>query len=514
VASRLMSFAIRFALSAAMIVMTAVGVAGPAHAEPVAERPKVTVYVPNRVVTIDGGSKTVPIRVRNDGVTPATGLVLDFGTAASPIDARIGFQPPAGCTATGCVVGDLEPSTGRDYTFVVQPTAALPAAGVRFTVSLHDAGGEWRESSIAIVVPGGRGVDLEVARFSGFTLEAGESAVLPISVRNNGDEATDGGIAIELNGEEFLNFPNNYSNCVDGDAPAWPRIVCAFDLSLASGAVFTMSPSTPLAVAVDKTAPGAASYQVSMGVYALEAGSRAASLAAAKKAVKRPGTKLQLVPAVQSLAGEGNDLNYWDNGVTTVVKVARNPADSVAIGGTFEGKVGDTRTIKVGFRNDGPALVLRQNWPQWYQEAKVRIPSGLKLTKVDQGCFPNGGPYRFQWGQVSGHDYLCVSGYVGVGKQQLFSFTAKIQDGKNEDEGSITVDGGAQDPTTANNVAKIEVKLPAAGGTGGGLPVTGTPTTQVAVAGLLLMLTGALALVLTRRRRTGYRSDTLARVQR
>jgi LPXTG-motif cell wall-anchored protein len=60
-----------------------------------------------------------------------------------------------------------------------------------------------------------------------------------------------------------------------------------------------------------------------------------------------------------------------------------------------------------------------------------------------------------------------------------------------------------QDLKMANNVAKIEVELPAAGGTGGGLPVTGTPTAQVAVAGLLLMLTGALALVLTRRRQSG-----------
>jgi hypothetical protein len=97
-----------------------------------------------------------------------------------------------------------------------------------------------------------------------------------------------------------------------------------------------------------------------------------------------------------------------------------------------------------------------------------------------------------------------------VGKKQLFSFTAKIQDGDNEDEGSITVDGGVQDTKKANNVAKIAVKLTTTGtgggtgtgGSGGGLPITGAPTGQIAATGLLLVLAGVFALVLTRRRPT------------
>jgi LPXTG-motif cell wall-anchored protein len=239
-----------------------------------------------------------------------------------------------------------------------------------------------------------------------------------------------------------------------------------------------------------------------------------ADLAAAKKALKRPGTKLELVPAMRTMAldYDPSELNGWDNTAAIRVNVAHNPADSVAIGDNFEGKVGHTRTIKVGIRNDGPAI-SRMPGEKWKPSAKVRIPSGLKLTKVDKNCVPNGDgdPSWDQPGRVSGHDYLCVIPDFGlsVGQQQLFSFTAKIQDGKNEDEGSITVDGGVQDLKKANNVAKIEVKLPAAGGTGGtggtggGLPVTGTPTAQVAVAGLLLMLTGVSALVLTRRRQNG-----------
>jgi hypothetical protein len=506
VATRLGSIAIRLALPAALIGMTAVGAAGPAHAEPDVERPRVTVHVPSPVVVVSGGSKKVEIQVRNDFEKPANGLILDFGTAASPVDARIGFQPPPGCTPTGCIVGDLAPFTVKQYAFTVKPTAALPAAGATIDMALHDAGNQWREPTKFTVVPGGQGPDLEFADLPEFELEPGNTAVLPISIRNGGNKASDG-IVLEMAGEQYLTFPHQYSNCVTG--PEQPGIVCAFDLSLAPGAVFTMSTSTPLSVGVEKTAPGAAVYLGGVHAYGFEDDTKAANVAAARKALKRPGTKLQLVPAVQSLAREQRDLNTWDNSSAIRVKVPRNPADTVAIGGTFEGKVGATRTIKVGMRNNGPAVVLRQH-EQWSQEAKVRIPSGLKLTKVDKACAPirsNGEPDFTRRGKVSGRYYMCVTGDVGVGKQWLFSFTAKIQNGKNEDKGSITVNGGAQDPKTANNVAKIEVKVPAAAGSGGsggggGLAITGAPAAQVAVAGLLLVLAGGFTLMLTRRRRT------------
>jgi hypothetical protein len=506
VSTRLGSLAIRLALPAALIGMTAVGGAGPAQAaEPEVERPKVVVAVGGPVVAITGGSKSVPVQVRNDGATPAPGLILDFGSAAAPIDPRVGFQPPPGCTATGCVVGDLAPFTIRQYAFTVKPTAALPAAGVTFELAAHDASGTWRETTIVKVVPGGQGPDLEVAGIPEFTLKAGESAVLPISVRNSGNKRSER-VIIELVGEQYLTFPHNYSNCVTG--PEQPGIVCAFEQPLAPGAVLTMSPSTPLTVGIEATAPGAKVYHGAVYAFGFEDDGKPAQLAAARKALQQPGTKLQLVPAVRSLAVEQRDLNTWDNSTAIMVKVARNPADSVAIGGTFEGKAGATRTIKVGMRNDGPAWVLRQN-EQWSQEAKVRIPSGVKLTKVDSSCAPiiKGEPNWTRKGQVSGRDYLCVASEdVGIGKQRLFSFTAKIQNGKNEDAGSITVNGGAQDPKTANNVAKIEVKLTAAaggtGGSGGGLPITGTPTAQVAVAGLLLVLLGGFTMRVTRRHPT------------
>jgi len=510
VATRLKSLAIRLAVPIAMIGMSAIGAASPAHAEAElsqVELPQVQIFVPGPVVTTDGGSKTVPFEVINVGKTAATGLVVDFGSAASPIDPRIGFQPPTGCTPTGCTVRDLAPGASKSYTFTVRPTAELPELGASFALTVHDAGAEWQGSATVTVVRAGSGIDLETAKIPDIKLAAGKSAVLPISVRNNGNKATDG-VAIALAAQPFVTFPNNYSNCVDVDI--LPGIVCVFDLTLAPGAVFTMSPATPLTVTADPAAPGPADYRSSMFAFGPGDETSDADLAAAMKAAKQTGTKLQLVPAAQSLAADQGELNVWDNSTSFFVKVPLNPADSAAIGDTFEGKIGDIATVKIGVRNKGPATVLGPS-EDWKYSAEVRTPSGLALTKVDKRCFPNGDgdPSWDKPGQISGHEYVCVaSEWLAAGKQDLFSFSGKIEDGENEDEGTIKVLGGVQDLNEANDIAKVNVKVTAAssgsgsGGTGGGLPITGAPAGQIAGAGLLLVLTGALALLLTRRRQT------------
>jgi hypothetical protein len=508
VAIRLNSLVVRLALPIAMIgtAMTgvAVGASTPAYAEADARLPEVEISVPDRVLTVAGGSKTVPLEVVNADRSPVTGLVLEYDTAGSPVDPRLGFQPPAGCTATACTVGDLAPGERKAYTFTLTPAKDLPPTGVVLNVAVHDAGGEWYQTATVSVLPGPQGIDLETARIPDLKLAAGQSAVLPIAVRNNGNKATES-IALALTAPRYISFPKKYANCVDVDD--LPGIICVFDLALSPGSVFTLSPETPLTIAADRDAPGPADYYSGMSAYGLD-DTTDARLAAAAKAAKRPGTKLALVPAARTLDVDQSELNDWDNTISFFVKVALNPADSVAIGGAFEGKAGDTRTIKIGFRNDGPATVLPAS-REWRHAAKVRIPSGLKLTKVDKGCVPagDGEPSWDKPGQVSGHDYLCLaSAPLAPGAKQLFSFTARIENGANEDAGSITVGGGVQDLKTSNNVAEVEVRLTGdsgtGGGSGGGLPITGAPAGQTAGVGLLLLLTGALALVLTRRRRT------------
>ena len=494
-----------------MIGMTAVGAAGPAQAAAPAQQPEIKISAPERVVTTGTAGKSVPFEVINAGETAATGLTVDFAGATPALDPRLGFQPPQGCTATGCAVGDLAPGARKSFAFTVAPTAELPAIGSSIGLAVHDAGGEWKVTTTITVVRAASGIDLETARIPDLELAAGKSAVLPISVRNNGNEDTEG-VAVALKAKSPISFPENYSNCVP--AAELPGIVCVFDLVLAPGAVFTISPSTPLTVAAAPGAPGPGSHTAGLAAFGVDDESNDADLAAATKAAKGPGTELKLVPAVQSLAVDERELNDWDNETSFLVKIPLNPADSQAVGGTFKGKAGDTRTVKVGIRNNGPATMLSRSGA-WVHAAKVRTPSGLTLTKVDKRCVPNGDgdPSWDQGGRISGREYLCVaSKQLAAGEQQLFSFSGKIRNGG--DEGSVTVVGGVQDKNAANDVADVDVELTVAAGSGGGsggtgtggtggggLAVTGAPVGGIAGVGVLLVVAGGLILVLTGRRR-------------
>jgi len=482
---------------AAIVVLATVGVAAPAaaQADPEDQRPEIAVFVPDRVVTVEGRAKTVTFEIINVGEVAAASVVAEFGSDEAPVPASVGFIPPQGCSPAGCTVGDLAPGARKSYRFTVEPTADLPELGASFGISVRDASGEWGESASVTVVHTESGVDLEVAQVDDINLAPGKSATVPVSVRNVGNAAVDG-ITIVLAGQPYISFPNAYSNC-EAVADLY-GVICVFDQQLGPDEVFTLSSSTPLKVKAAADAPGPQSYY--LGLFALGLGDLDLTTALAKKAAKSPKSQLRLEPARQGLAegAQASELNEWDNVISFLVKVSKNPADSVAIGGTFAGAIGDTRTIKVGIRNDGPAATLDGT-----PSADVTIPSGLKLTKVDENCFPiaDGEPLPDNEGEVSGHFYRClVATNLGKGKRALFSFTAKIEDGDNEDPGSITVDGGVQDPKASNNTAKIEVKL-TGGGSGGGLPTTGAPAGLLAAGGALLLVGGAAAFILARRRR-------------
>ncbi|MEU4218444.1 hypothetical protein [Actinoplanes sp. NPDC026623] len=499
---RLHSLLGRLILPVAMIGTTALGAAVPAYAAPEPANPgEFWILAPDRVVTTDGRVKSVPFSVRNHGDDEVVGLMIEYDTAASKIDPSVGFVPPVGCGAHSCAVGDMAGNSTRSFSFTVNPTAGLPALGSSFEVSVRDATGRFRHTTKITVVRTERGVDLEAAGIDDITLAPGKSAPIPVAVRNNGNEPVES-FLVGLAGATYLSFPNKYSNCTS--EPDLTGVVCFFQQTIAPGEVFTVADSTPLSVRADADAPGPADYYLGMYTFGGDAEVDPAVAAAKKSAAGRSGERLKLVPARVGRAAKVNEgeLNDWDNATSFVVTVSANPADIVALGGTFAGGIGDTRTIKVGFRNDGPAATTASQM-SGFLVAKVSIPSGLSLTKVDPNCAPiaDGEPDWDNWGQISGHQYACVTWFgLEKGHEDRFSFTAVINDGENEDEGSLTVDGGAQDPKTDNNTASIEVKV-TAGGSGGGLPVTGAPAGLLAGGGVLLLIGGAVAFVLARRRR-------------
>jgi hypothetical protein len=492
----------RLALPVAMIGITGLGAAAPAQAAPDPAASAVMIVAPTRVVTTDGRVKSVPFEVLNVGDVEAKGIVVEYNGADSKIDPSVGFVPPAGCDADSCEVGDLAPGTRKRYNFTVDPTADLPSLGSSFDLTVHDGSGSARSFTPITVVRTAKGVDLEIAGIDDMKIAPGKSAPIPVAVRNNGNEAVEGVIVAFPGDGQYQSFPNKYSNCVDDKELG--GVVCFFEETLAPDEVLTLDESTPMSVKIAANAAGPAEYIA--GVFAVGADDLdSAAVAARKSAAKRSGDRLALVPAKSAKAVDvdESELNDWDNFAGYLIKVSANPADVAAIGGAFAGKIGDTSTIQVGLRNNGPADATNP-LPGGYLSAWVTIPGGLKVKKVDRLCVPrlDGEPSGSQWGEVSGHDYLCVARplYLAKGAEARFSFTVVINDPDNDDGGYLTVSSGGADPKPDNNRAEIEVKV-LSGGSGGGLPVTGAPAGLLAGGGALLLSGGAVAFVLARRRR-------------
>ncbi|GID91384.1 LPXTG cell wall anchor domain-containing protein [Amorphoplanes digitatis] len=134
----------------------------------------------------------------------------------------------------------------------------------------------------------------------------------------------------------------------------------------------------------------------------------------------------------------------------------------------------------------------------------VRFHSGL-LRGLRSDGWPKG--CTAEHGQMWCYDFIVID----AGK--TFSFTVHFEVGEYDKNGARLnpqLNLVAPDADLTNNEAayRAEIIKPSAsptptGGTGGGgptLPITGTATTPLALAGLVLLLAGAAAILLTRRR--------------
>jgi hypothetical protein len=500
---RLHSFLGRLALPVALIGLTTIGASAPAQAEPTFPSfgPLVAIaFLDDQVTVINGRTKSVTVDYENIGDVDAHDVVVGFDTGASKLDPSFGFTAPGGCESGTCVIGDIPAGSKVSRTFSFKPTAPGSLSIVdRLGLTVSNDGGPTDSDELTIVRAAG-GVDIEVNKIDDIKLAPGRTATVPVVIRNAGTDTVNE-ISVALIGEEYLSYPEKYSNCETEEG----ALICVFEQELAPGKVFTLSAETPLKVKVAAGAPGPASYV--SAVAAVGVTDQDLDLLAARKS---SGTKLALVStsskrsiaAAEDIDIEDIDLNFADNIATFDVKVSKNPADSVALGATFSGAVGDTRTVKVGVRNDGPAATVPAT-ASWIYSAEVKLPAGVTATEVDEDCLPlvNGElDIDQEFGQAQGRDYLCLlEGNLAQGKSAHWSFTAKITDDSTA-AGSVTVYSGAQESKASNNTAKIGVEL-TAGGSGGGLPVTGAPAGMVAGGGALLLAGGAVAFVLARRRR-------------
>lgn len=488
----------RFGLACAAASVVALAAAAPARAaEPVEfgwAQPSIE-YVVN--IAMDATTPK-PIKVDVINSVPAAAIDVTVKIDATAVSDAFQLDLPGaaqGCTVAGkvatCTLDELAGDSTHTYTIAALPgdLDVLEYQGlIKVTTSAANMPEDQQaEGYVQLAWPG---VDLVIDKMDDVKLGPGQSTKVPIRAANTGTVAASG-VEIVLSTTLDLTFPKQYENCDYN--PDFLELTCWVLGDVAPGEVFTIANDTPLLVAVKDKAAGPSTEGVWARVAPL--GEEQVEELAARAATKRSsGPQLRLAEV-----GPVPDLNDYDNFTEFSVEVPKTAADTVAIGGAITGAVGEAVDLEVGMRNDGPHNVIKPG-EEWAPSALVTLPAGVKALKVSDRCWPvvDGEPQWEDAGQVNGLVYLCwPSDSLEVGKSSHFPFRVEIVDTASA-AGSIVVDGGVQDPDTANNTAEITIGT---GGGGGGLPVTGARAGLVAGVGALLVAAGAVMVVLLRRRR-------------
>ncbi|MCM4079327.1 hypothetical protein [Paractinoplanes hotanensis] len=510
------------ASAAAAVALVLGGLAGPAQAAAPEPSPLLIVRLDHTIRVLEGGSKTVDVTVTNDGPVAAKDVVLTFWN----IDPEVKLTLPGSCRELTCPIGDVGARNGTHLTIGVEligitakPTPA--SFGVKSNYYAVEAN--------AWVVHYKRGLDLAVTPLANPVIGRGGSTAVPIVVRNDGTE-TINKIGLVLRGDFGLEPTSRDRDCVsfdDIDDPktygklprsgSWgPAVFCTFDVDLPPGATFRPPADASMRIAVDDDLGGPFAYRGNVTAVALGDGPDPVDV---ESGVGNSGQDQF------SYLTARTDFNYLDNFTHFFIPLDKSLADSAAVGGALTGTVGETKTLKVGIHNLGPTTVIDgvfDHHENWTPKVRVHIPTGLRLTSVDKECKPGTDPDKTDnWssGKVDGWDYICSTRPwqrgAAVGEKVLLTFTGKLT-GESA-PGWVAADGGQQDTEPKNDRAAITIALDGAGGganpgganpggenpggEGGGLPITGAPVEWVALGGAVLLVAGAVAAFVFRRRR-------------
>ena len=446
--------------------------------------------------------KPVPVEIRNDGDL-ATDVVVTFDATDVPEAFDIDLPgTDQGCATVGgvarCELAELGFGAAHTYTFGVAAAGATAAEGAVRVSSTAGNAPQANSTTIGLALVAA-GVDLALAPVvptppGYWSLDPGDAVDVPVEVRNDGGAAA-AGVVLRIDthaddaSNDMIQLVAPYDNCaVDADLH---HLSCAFDTTVGPGETFAIDPATPIRAKINDAAPGDNSYAATVAV-------NAADVPSAKSA----GRVARLVPVSTLVA----DLNGYDNSqVLTIAVEGLRVAEGVAAGATVTGDIGDSRTVAVGFRNDGPAAVAAREGNGG--GARVLLPAGLKVTGICDGCRPMRGNEVLPADDLRGLEYACpAGGFILPGTTEWCRFDVEII-GRPGQAGWIRINSGRQDRNPGNDVAPILLVVPGGGAGGGeeGLPITGVPAGPTARAGTILVALGLAALILTRRR--GYRPE-------
>ncbi|MGH3682340.1 MAG: hypothetical protein ACRDT2_19060, partial [Natronosporangium sp.] len=502
----------RLGVVAAVTALTS-AIAAPtlAQADPVS----LEVSIADTVVAAGGSNDDVSVIIAADRAATLADLTFTFDVgglagvaalnpAALPIACDTSGDIVTCADAFGTDVGD--PLAIFDLELTADPGANLGDTGT-LTVAVEATGATAATDTVTVTI--GTPIDLVAGGDGEVTTAIGDSASVPWSVQNAGPEPA-AGVTLWVGADPGLAPQTRHGNCVYYGRIAFPELphvgLCTFDVVLEPATTYEFS--SPLEFEVRSDAPAPAPLVVN-GIWMTRfEGAAMADRLVDEGRVGVPGTgpALELVQAGGGAPAPASadpppaaDLDPDNNfGQFVALVEGNNKPDFAAVGARLDGEVGDLLSADVGVRNVGPALANSIQAGDPLNLVRVTVPDGTTAVEVPDNCSPAGDETADT--EPGAPAYLCTAGFLlPVGETESFPFVLRIDQVIPDVTGRVEVNQSAGEPTPPadinpdNDLAEIVVNPTAGGGTGGGLPVTGSASWLVGLAGALLLALGASA---------------------
>ncbi|MGH3647357.1 MAG: hypothetical protein ACRDTM_09295 [Micromonosporaceae bacterium] len=461
--------------------------ASPVNPQP--PRPKPTsadlaVRIATDKVAVDSAGKVMRVDVLNSGPDAARDVTLTLDLSGLGDNVELGVHEDPACEQSGktivCGYEEIRAGANRVAAFKIKPkSGAEPGAAgtVKATVAAKqvkdaDTGNNTDTVTIQIV---DSAVDLVAAAEDIGPVKPGKSAQLKWAFGNFGDTAAKG-ISIKFSLPAYATFVETYSDCTTSRNRR--ELVCtAEDVVVEPGVVISWNGEgvRPLHVKVAADAPG----PISLGQGSFVS---AALGEVEPQPVSGAGARMM---AAESGTRSAPDVDGDDNSASFAVLTKENPADLAVSVPAASGQVGDTVKVTVTVKNNGPADANGFT-------ATIALPTGTKLAEVPQACTHD----------KEAATLSCQAGNsLDTGKTAKQDLMLKIAS-RDLENGSVRVaTNKIPDHKPGNNKTEIAVSI-GTGGSGGGLPVTGTSLTAVIGGGAAAVLLGVVLYAFARRRRT------------
>ncbi|MCN9243378.1 hypothetical protein NGF19_21765 [Streptomyces sp. RY43-2] len=285
-------------------------------------------------------------------------------------------------------------------------------------------------------------------------VKPGSGLELPVTFMNKGSAPLDR-VWLTYSVTRGLSHTELPSNCLRYEIPAFDEAPsrslasCAFTQSVKPGTVYTPGKQLTLK-ALDRALYDDVRVTVSKDDEVPEGASDPVrGTAPAVELVERPA--------------DSPPADAYDEDALNVSVTATNTADFGVTGSRLKGKVGDKVDLRVSYRNDGPAWVLRPLGTS-VTHVLITLPEGTTATKVDGFCDP-AGPGSYECGTSQS--------FVNEGAGDTYTFQLRVDKAVTDAKGSVRLGGDARPFDTNQANDKADIVLSATGGSAS--PTPGAP---------------------------------------